>query len=176
MIISTLVKRKKKYEKWNVGPCKLTKITFPSPKDALHANICGNWLSGFGEDFWKSSIYLNRFNKLESPLPKDVFCLVWWNLVLSFWRRRLGKVVSVFSLFLISSNWKSVVPQIHLNISFFVLKTGYQYIPVFAYKQINMFIEWRFRIYCQCWTINIYCVPDEKKLLKTRFSGGFHDR
>ena len=36
---------------------------------------------------------------------------------------------------------KSVAPQIHCNISFFMLKTGYQYIPVFAYKQINVFIE-----------------------------------
>lgn len=98
-----------------------------------------------------------------------MFCLVWWNLVLSFWRRRFGKVVSAFSLFLISSNWKSVAPQIHLNISFFVLKTGYQYIPVFAYKQINVFIECIFSIYCQCWTINIYCVPDEKNSWKHVF-------
>ena len=83
------------------GVLHLNKLELPSPKDA----ICQVWLK-LAQWFWSKrflnlvnvvSLFHNYLplekggalylNKLESPLPKNVFCQVYLKLAQWFWRR-----------------------------------------------------------------------------------------
>ena len=111
--IVTLIQRIKKKLYENLLVLHLSKVEFPSPKDAL----CQDWLK-LAQWFCRRRFlnFINVFslfrnylplekggplhlNKLESPSPKDALCQVWIKLAQYFWRRGFFNFVNVFSLF-----------------------------------------------------------------------------